>query len=69
MDGSSKLEGRVEICYGNSWGAVCDYNWDASDARVVCRQLGFSIAGIKITVIIVSYNSEVYINVLSKYKV
>ena len=45
MDGSSSLEGRVEICVGGAWGTVCDDLWDTPDARVVCRQLGYSERG------------------------
>ena len=45
VDGPSDLEGRVEICFNNEWGTVCDEMWDAVDARVVCRQLGFVLAG------------------------
>ena len=42
MNGDYPNEGRVEICISNHWGTVCDYLFDASDARVVCNQLGYT---------------------------
>lgn len=39
MNGSSPsngMEGRVEICYENIYGTICDDLWDEDAARVAC---------------------------------
>ena len=37
--------GRLEICIGGTFGAVCAESWDSAAASVACRQLGFSPYG------------------------
>ena len=31
----------MEMCINENFGTICDDGWDAPDAKVVCRQLGF----------------------------
>ena len=45
VNGSSPLEGRVEICMNNAWGTVCNNSFSSSDAEVVCTQLGYRFNG------------------------
>ena len=39
--------GRLELCANGMWGRVCNVlgYWGPDNARVVCRQLGFSEDG------------------------
>ena len=45
MGGRHPLEGRVELCYDEVWGTVCNRDWADQDATVVCRQLQNGTAG------------------------
>ena len=44
--GSDQYEGRVEICFNETWGTICDGSWSVNDANVACRQLGYAATGI-----------------------
>lgn len=45
VDGTNALEGRLEVCFNNAWGTVCDNRFDSDDAQVICNQLSIPFEG------------------------
>jgi len=45
VGGTTIYEGRVEICWNETWGTVCDDSWSNFDAIVACEQLGYPTTG------------------------
>ena len=45
VDGPTPNQGRLELCNNSQWGSVCDTYWEEYNSRVVCRQLGYDVAG------------------------
>lgn len=42
VDGTTPYAGKVQICHNAVWGTVCDHSWSSAEAKVACRQLGYS---------------------------
>ena len=43
VGGTLPNEGRIEVCLNRRWGTVCSAGFFNVDARVACRQLGYSV--------------------------
>ena len=41
VNGNIEQEGRAEVCLQGVWSTVCDWGWNALDAYVMCRNLGY----------------------------
>ena len=42
VGGPHNWEGRVEVFWNGTWGAISDSQWSTTDANVVCKQLKHS---------------------------
>ena len=45
LRGANNFTGLLEICHNHVWGTVCSNQFNATDAQVVCRQLGLPSRG------------------------
>ena len=56
VNGSTPNEGRLEICYNNTWRTICENHWTDAYAEIACRQLGYSTIGIRYNTLITVYD-------------
>lgn len=45
-NGGSQYEGRVEFCFHEEWGTVCDESFGSLEASVVCQSQGYLWKGL-----------------------
>ena len=53
VNGSTAMEGRVEVCINSTYGTVCDDFFDSNEATVVCSQLGLMSGGKYMYIVVV----------------
>ena len=42
LGGRYSNEGRVEVYCNGQWGTICDDGFNETDARTICKQLGYN---------------------------
>ncbi|KAG8451721.1 hypothetical protein GDO86_003786 [Hymenochirus boettgeri] len=57
VNGNSSCQGRVEVLFDDTWGTVCDDDWDYNNAQVVCKQMGCGPAIMATTLSYFGYGS------------
>ncbi|OCT95011.1 hypothetical protein XELAEV_18012696mg [Xenopus laevis] len=57
VNGNSSCQGRVEVLHEDTWGTVCDDDWDYNNAQVVCKQMGCGPAIVATTLSYFGYGS------------
>ena len=43
--GDNTNQGLVELCIDGKWTSICDDGWGSEEAKVVCKEAGFSTVG------------------------
>eukprot|EP00094_Tigriopus_californicus_P014360 TCALIF_13928-PA protein Name:"Similar to lgals3bpb Galectin-3-binding protein B (Danio rerio)" AED:0.37 eAED:0.37 QI:0/0/0/0.25/1/1/4/0/226 len=41
VNGRTTHEGNIQIFHMGEWGSICDDEWDAVEAKIACKELGF----------------------------
>lgn len=58
VNGTTILEGRVEICLNDAWGTVCGGTFSEDEASVICDQTGYRHNGKHLVIVAVAFSDD-----------